>query len=264
MKTAVVQRWRSGRAAYRPAREVVDTRRLDVAPIEWSRARAFVAEHHYLGTMPAQARLRFGLYDRGALVGAAVFSRGCAGVGGLLPDPATSVELGRLVLLDEVLANAESWFVARCFEALRREGLSGVVAFSDDHARRTTGDELVFAGHIGTVYQALNATYTGRTRAHGVLVLPDGRILNARSLAKARAGVRGGKAQIRRLESYGAPPCEGDTGAWLDRVLPSLTRRERHPGCHRYVWALRPADRRHLPAGQPYPKVRLPLFERIT
>jgi hypothetical protein len=36
--------------------------------------------------------------------------------------------LSRLVLLDEVEFNAESWLLGRAFELLRREGIPGVVS----------------------------------------------------------------------------------------------------------------------------------------
>lgn len=57
MLVSSTQRWREGRAAYRPAREVVSTRSLDVAEIpDDTTAKRFVEAHHYSGTYPA-ARL---------------------------------------------------------------------------------------------------------------------------------------------------------------------------------------------------------------
>ena len=79
-------------------------------------------------------------------------------------EPTEHVELGRFVLLDHVRANAESWMIARCFDWLRREGITGVVSFSDPAPRVVEGRR-VFGGHIGTIYQASNAVYAGRSRA---------------------------------------------------------------------------------------------------
>ena len=63
------QRWRSGRASYRPAGEVIDTRRFEVAAVDGpgadNVARAFVVAHHYSASYPA-ARERIGLYRGGA------------------------------------------------------------------------------------------------------------------------------------------------------------------------------------------------------
>ena len=135
MLTSVCVRWHAGRASWRPAAELFEAAAFEVATIDSdTTARAFVVPAHYSHSYPA-ARRRFGLYTRrGALVGCAVFSAPTqASV--LRPwSMADAVELGRLVLLDEVPGNAESWFVARCFEQLRRE-FAGVVSFSDPEPR---------------------------------------------------------------------------------------------------------------------------------
>jgi hypothetical protein len=47
-------------------------------------------------------------------------------------------------------------------------------------------------------------------------------------------------------------------GAWLGRWLPALTVPVRHPGNHKYAWALDRRGAGHLPAGQPYPKLPHP------
>jgi len=78
MITAVSQRWRGGRASYRPAGEPLDTRAYEVAPLDGpgadNVAREFIEREHYSGSMPA-ARERVGLYRAGSLVGVIVWSR---------------------------------------------------------------------------------------------------------------------------------------------------------------------------------------------
>lgn len=265
MLTDVVQRWSSGIPRWRPAREVVDTRRLEVASIDADGpAKAFVVEHHYEGTYPA-ARFRFGLYERAWLVGVAVFShpvneRSLAPAPG---GPLERVELGRLVLLDRVGANAESFLLGRCFELLRQCGIAGVVSFSDPLARARADGTLVMPGHVGTIYQATNGTYLGRTRAERRLLLADGTIVHNRALAKVRRRDQGYRAIVARLVRAGADPLLGeeDSRVWLERQIRTLTRSVKHPGNHKYVWALRARERRLLPPSLPYPKLRL---ERIA
>jgi hypothetical protein len=138
---AVSQRWRDGRHSFRPDGETIRAAEFDVEPIaDDATARAFVERHHYSRSYPA-ARLRFGLYRRGELAGVAVFSHPCSDkvLTNVFPlaSPRLSVELGRFVLLDEVAANGETWFLARCFERLRPAGLRGVVSFSDPYPRST-------------------------------------------------------------------------------------------------------------------------------
>jgi hypothetical protein len=262
------QRWREGRDAYRPPDEPIRTLDYEVAPLEGNaEAKAFVVAHHYSRSYPA-ARRRFGLYRGGDLVGVAVFSVPCNGAvlrrafpG--VPDDATT-ELGRFVVLDDVPGNGETWFLARAFDLLRREGFAGVLSFSDPLPRAAADGRLVTPGHVGTIYQAFNGTYLGRSKAEPLLLLPDGSSLPRRSLSKIRAGDSRWRCGVSRLVAQGAPapycydraPDVRELREWLDEVLPALTRSVRHPGNHRYAWALDRRTRRVLPPRDPalYPK----------
>lgn len=271
MIVAFTQRWRTRRALYRPAGEVIDVRAYEVAPIDGAGAdtiaAAFVERHHYSGSYPA-ARQRFGLWRRdGELVGVAVFSVPAQPKAlDALPCPREeAVELGRLVLLDEVPANGESWFIARAFEQLRRRGFAGVLSFSDPVARSTATGDAVFPGHVGTIYQATNATYTGRATPRTLRVLQDGRVLSARALSKIRGRERGWQYAVDLLVVAGARPPADTTNAglrrWLSIEVRRCTRALRHGGNHRYLFGLTPACRRRLPASLPYPKFA-PIFLR--
>lgn len=259
MITSVVQRWRARRGTYRPAGEPIATRLYEVARMPGeNEPKAFVLAHHYEAQYVAQ-RFAFGLYRGAALVGVAVFSHpvNTACFKGLPGEGLERCELGRLVLLDDVPANGESWFVARCFEVLHQEGLVGVVSFSDPMARTDDAGATVFHGHIGNVYQASNAVYTGRSRAEWRWLLPDGHFIHNRTLAKIRKGERGAGSAIERLVSFGAEPVRGDAAGWLKAQLPRIARRFRHEGNHRYLFGLDARARRvvrALPEATAYPK----------
>lgn len=247
------QRWLFRRDSYRPPAEVIRTAEYDVAPIPEAVAKAFVVTHHYSASYPA-ARFRFGLHRRGELVGTAVFSVPLRWevLRPLPGDPRESVELGRFVLLDEVPGNGETWFLARCFEQLRARGVRGVVSFSDPIPRSTADGRQLFAGHVGTIYQAANAVYLGRGTPRTLRLLPSGCVLSDRAIQKIRAGERGCRYAAALLEAAGAPPLGEDRRAWLDAWLPRLTRTMRHPGNLKYAWTLHRRDRRALPASLPY------------
>lgn len=252
------QRWHQGRDRYRPAGEPIDTRHYEVAGIDGdATAKAFVLTHHYSGTYPA-ARFRFGLYGRsGRLAGVAVFSHPANNrvLTNTFPCPAlAAVELGRFVLTDDVPGNGETWFLGRCFAALRREGLEGVVSFSDPTARTTADGATVFGGHVGTIYQAHNGIYLGRGTSRVLRVLPDGSVLSARAISKLRAGDRGWRHVAELLVRYGAPKPTADLREWAAQWVPVLTRPLRHPGNHKYAWGLATATRRSLPDTLPFPK----------
>lgn len=237
------QRWRSHRSHYRPAGEVIITSEYEVAPCARDDARAFVVEHHYSGSFPA-ARRCFGLYRRGSLAGVAVYSQPMhdavltRAFGGAARE---SLELGRFVLLDEVPGNGETWFLARCFAALRSEGFRGVLAYSDPVPRVGADGRVVFRGHVGTIYRAHNGVYTGRGRAQVLRVLPDGTVFSARAASKVRNREQGREYSARLLEAAGAEPLGGqDPAEWLRRWLPRVTTPLRHPGNLRYAWPLQP------------------------
>lgn len=254
------QRWRDRRGVYRPAGEPIRTVNFEVAPIATDReARAFVERHHYSASYPA-ARARYGLHCRGEIVGVAVLSHPAseAALAAALPLPCdrlAKAELGRLVLLDDVPANGESWFMARVFELARRDGFEAIVSHSDPEPRLTAAGGLVFPGHVGTVYQALNATYCGRTASRTWRLLPDGSVLSARAISKLRLQDKGWRYVVELLLEHGASAPHGDWRQWVTQAVEQVSRTFRHRGNHRYVWALDKRLRHHLPEGQAYPKL---------
>jgi hypothetical protein len=128
---------------------------VNVARIAAATGKAFVIEHHYSHGIH-NGPMTWGLFDGGELVGVIAFATPSsenvrASVFG--PDYVRSVtELHRLVLLDRMPRNSESWFIARGLRALKeeRDYYRAVLSFAD-----------ATQGHIGTIYQATNAIYTG-------------------------------------------------------------------------------------------------------
>ena len=289
----VCQRWKAGSARYRPAGEPFEPKAYEVEAIPGdTEARAFITEHHYSGSYPA-ARFRYGLYERwgGRLVGVAVFSvpaRAEVTKNWICGDALSHVELGRLVLLDEVGANAESWFVAAAFRMLRREGIAGVVSFSDP-VPRVVGGTQSHPGHVGTVYQALGGIFTGRSTRRTLRLLKAGplrgRVFSDRALSKVRAVDQGYEYAAAQLVSAGADPppwlrvsasggrtIHGPVSAarpspseaknWVARWLPEVCQKMAHPGNFRYVWALETGALRARTRQQARPYPKLDLFGR--
>lgn len=261
MITTAVQRWNGGRASYRPAGEPINTAAYEVAELKDDRTpRAFVERHHYSRSYPAAIH-RYGLFRRAELVGTAIFSwpvneKSLVALPGARDE---RLELGRFVLTDDVPANGESWFLARSFELLRAAGLAGILSMSDPVPRRDAAGAVVFPGHVGTIYQATNATYLGRGTARTLRVLPDGTVFSARAMSKIRAREKGWRYAAEQLERHGAEPLSEthDAAAWLRAQLPRVTTTLRHSGNHRYAWALNRRDRRHLPKSLAYPKLEM-------
>lgn len=254
------QRWRDKKPVFQVRENCFNPRIHDVAPIDEKTAKDFILNTHYSRSFPASRR-RFGLFRRGALIGAAVFSHPMNDrvltnyFGG---KAAESLELGRFAILD--LAddfNSESWFFARCRAELKKEGFRGIVAFSDDLRRTDISGKTCFSGHLGVFYGSSNGIYTGRSERTSIRLLPDGTVFSKRAVSKIRNGEQGHEYASRILASYGAdqPPMDAEARKlWLQFWLDKLTRRVTHPGNHRYIFGLQKSI--ELPKSLPFPKIK--------
>lgn len=265
-------RWRGGRSGFVRPGEVFDPSGFGAEPVPEREARDFVARHHYSRSYPA-AILAVGLRRAGGgLVGVAVFSvpmrPRAADAYGAAGTP--SCDLGRLVLLDDVPFNAETWFLRRALATLGRERPApgggpahGVVlAYSDPVPRSDAGGRVVLRGHVGHAYgPAGSALYLGRATPRTLCVAPDGTVVSERALSKLRRGEQGERYAYEALRAHGAPPIRpGEDGAaYVRRALSEGPfRRMRHPGNHVYAFPCgdRGARRRVaglMATGLPYP-----------
>ncbi len=242
-------------------RQRCDPRALEAAPIDAHTARAFICTHHYSGSYPS-VRCRVGIFEYGELVGVATFGvpagpKVLEAWTGFSHDEA--IELNRFVLLDRVGYNGESRALRLARGVLRDElpGLKAILAFSDPIARTTHEGTQVMPGHVGTIYQATNAAYMGRSSPRSLVLDAQGKTISPRLLQKIRQHQSGHAYATQRLLDAGAPPpLHGESPrAWLMRVLPAF-RKLRHPGNHAYVWSLQRGVR--FRSVRVYPKLRDP------
>lgn len=202
---------------------------FDVQKIDTKLGKEFVKKYHYSHGIH-NGPMCYGLWDCRELVGVLALATPCsenvcASVFG--SDMKRSVtELHRLVLLDEVPKNTESWFISRALRFFKKDrpNYNAVLSFAD-----------ATQGHIGTIYQATNAIYTGMSGKATFYLDKDKRLRhprqNGHNISLEEATVRGWK------------PVKRD-------------------GKHRYLYIL-PNDRRHkkilmsklLLPSLPYPKI---------
>jgi hypothetical protein len=168
------------------------------------------------------ARVRIGVWERGAFVGCLLFSRGASptlghryGLG-----PLEVAELARVALgphatpASRILAIGVRMFAGHC------PGTRLLVSFADPAH-----------GHVGTIYQAAGWTYTGASRPTDQF-FRDGRWVHRRDVKGVRV--------------FGRPHARGDWDALPKRVV---------PGKHRYLRALDEAIRAAaLADARPYPR----------
>jgi hypothetical protein len=245
------QRWAEHRAIFLGPEDLFQPHRYAVEPISRIQAKAFITGHHYLGTF-ATSLVPVGLWESRApyppeLVGVAVFGiparEGIAKYTVGTFDNAMGVELNRFVLRHEVPYHAETWFLKRAFRWVTRERpeVRVVLSFSDPVPRTTLSGQVVMPGHIGTIYQAFNGIYVGRTRRDYEWQDLQGRTIGGRLLSKITRGQIGEVYAAERLIAAGAPQrrWNEDPAAWTERALQQGPfRRVAHPGKHIYLWAI--------------------------
>jgi hypothetical protein len=268
------QRWTPGGipAWRRPGDGGFDASRYGVAAIGEEQAKAFVTSLHYSRSYPAASQ-RYGLFDLAAgipeLAGVAVLSvppskAVLTSVFPRLEPYQESLELGRFVLCEQVPANGESWFLAQCARLAAATGLRGLVMYSDPVERRRADGTVIMPGHVGTIYQASNAIYTGRATPRTLTLLPDGTVFSDRAAQKIRRQERGHDYAERQLITLGARARRAgeNPASWLAGALAAAhARKIRHPGCHRYAFLLGTRRQRAAvmiePRPAPYPKKHL-------
>ena len=199
-----------------------------------------------------------GLYEAGRLVGAAIFSEPAnprvipswCGV-----DRSQGMELGRFVLLDRIGYNAESWFWARARRLVgqHKPEVRVLLAYSDPVRRRDAQGRLVLPGHVGTIYQATNARYLGRSSPRTLYLDRHGQPVSGRAITKIGARACGHAYARAHLEeaSQTSQRATESVRDWIQRARSQLTRL-RHPGNHVYAWDL--SGDELLDEGLPYPR----------
>jgi hypothetical protein len=133
------QRWRHRRHSWRSACEGgFDARRYEVHPLPEPIAKTWILAHHYSRSFPS-ASWRFGLFDITvdppqlvcvAVFGAPSHKNVLLRASPTLTPYAEAQVLSRFALDDACPANAESWYLARCFDELLCAGVRGIVTFA--------------------------------------------------------------------------------------------------------------------------------------
>lgn len=128
-----------------------DAKSLEVRPVPYRVAKRFVERHHYLGYAPPGARACLDVWYGDLLVGVLMFGRPAA----RLEDQRRTLELTRMVLLDECSKNSESRALALAAKWVRRHmpGIRRLIAYADPRQ-----------GHKGTIYRAAGWQLIGSTR----------------------------------------------------------------------------------------------------
>lgn len=247
------KRWEQGTQRWVKPPVLFDPRGYHIQVVHRSVSRPFIEHHHYSRSFPAE-RFSVGLFNCAReLVGVAVFSE--PQQKRALPrwtgqQSIDSAELGRFVLDPSVAFNGESWFLARAFETVREaKGWRAILSYADPLGLTDLAGCVTKPQHWGTVYQASNALFAGRSSRRVRLIGPNGQEVSLRSVSKARNRERGWRYSIEQLLEAGAPAARAgeSTAAWVDRAV-RVFRRVPHAGNLAYVFGLSRDAKRELRA----------------
>lgn len=186
----------------------IKPKELTISPCSFRAIRRFVETHHYShGIKGGSILYCFRCEFQGYLVGAAIFGRPCMPSWKIFNlKPQQIIELRRLVLLDEVGRNAESYMIGFMLRYIHRHfpHIKAVVSYADPEH-----------GHQGTIYKASNFKYCGQTAPGVVLVDKETqKSFHCRSLSINRPYA----------------------GILSDKVNRDLVERQKTQGKHRYVY----------------------------
>lgn len=130
----------------------------EVRKIPCNLAKQYIIKNHYSHGCHNAPSPCYGLFDKDNLIGVLMFATPCsenvrASIFGSEHKDMV-IELHRLHVLDVTPRNTESWFISRCLQLLKKDKprVKAVISFSD-----TT------QGHNGTIYQATNFYFIGKT-----------------------------------------------------------------------------------------------------
>ena len=172
---------------------------LSVQKIPSNIGKEFVKKYHYSHGIH-NGPMCYGLFNNNDLIGVCAFATPssenvCASVFGI-EDKRSVTELHRLVLLDWVPKNSESWFIVRALKSLKKDRpyYNAVLSFAD-----------ATEGHTGIIYQATNAIYSGTSGKATFYLDQDGRLRhprqNGHNITKEEAEKRGWKP-VKREGKY--------------------------------------------------------------
>ncbi len=142
--------------------------------VDWCsyEAAKYAVEHwHYSGSVPAGKLVKVGAWENGEFVGCVVFGRGANNNLGK-PFELDQVNICELVRIALAIHKAPvSQITALAIRMLKKQSpnLRLLVSYADPQQ-----------GHTGTVYQAMNWIYTGRSQAQSQ-VMHNGKIMHKRT-----------------------------------------------------------------------------------
>lgn len=139
-------------------------------------AAKYAVEHwHYSGSLPTPKRLMIGVWEDDQYIGAVIYSRGASSSLGSPYglDQTETCELTRVALADHETPVTRIMSISRKLLTRKCGGLRLVISFADPEQ-----------DHIGTIYQADNWYYLGKSDSSKKYRAPNGKVYHSRQVSK--------------------------------------------------------------------------------
>lgn len=188
---------------------------IDVRMIKYRQGKSFCESYHYTKSMPNSTKLILGFFYKNRIVGLISFGKGAnkSLISGVATGNYSGMELTRLCAVPAMKRNFESFMIGRSFSYLRDNmPVDILVTFADPSE-----------GHVGTIYQASNWIYCGKTQKSYKYLMQDGNIVHKSKLRKGDKF----ETEKEKAESLGA----------IKLVI---------DGKHRYVYILNKKKRKQI------------------
>jgi hypothetical protein len=168
---------------------------VNIKLIDKDLAKLLIESNHYSHKIPQAIKYRFGLYIKDKLKGVAIFSvpANMYTFTSMFEGESQhiGVELSRFFTYDDTPKNFESYCLSQCFKYIKNNSQYDlIVSYADPNF-----------GHIGYLYQSLNADYTGKTNSE-IRYLIDGQLITRRGLGRKKGDSE--KDHVERLIASGA------------------------------------------------------------
>lgn len=195
---------------------VIKPKQLQIIPCERSEVRKFIEENHYSKSINGVKSTQcFSVLFNGSIVGAVLFGQLSTTAWKMFGDSEDEVlELRRLVLLDCLGRNCESFVIGFCLRWIKKnlKSVKVIVSYADP-----------MYGHSGVIYRASNFEYLGTTPDDkGFRDKETGKVYHSRALRTKYKGEY--KPFVKRLRD------KHEKGLLEEVVL---------KGKHRYAYYLR-------------------------
>jgi hypothetical protein len=164
--------------------------KITMKTVDYDTAKLYIEKNHYSHKIPQAVKYRFGFYYEDQLVGCCIYSvpANCHCISCLFDNESQQIciELSRFYGEDITCKNFESYCISKTFESLKNK-YDLILSYADSYFK-----------HVGTIYQALNFLYLGKT-APEIRYFYNNQLITRRALGRGKTTEKEDKEKLLNL-----------------------------------------------------------------